>query len=241
METAVFLGVAALIFIITTRAISNARQIKAEESRRLGEFGFTEVKEPVDKLAERVSRLHRRERKNIQLVNVYRHNSPVGEIYIFGIRSGHPKSSSQKTAGVIAPGLDLPRFSLYPRIDLGGLIGKALNKLLQAIAGRDMSCIHLENNREFEEKYILFGRDIEAVRQTFSGDLQQRLLEKNYLFQMEASGDTFIFAGFDPKNHKLNRRLDRQYLKNAVDDARMFIRTFRKSIDIRETVCPDQS
>jgi hypothetical protein len=218
------------IFVLIVTAIRRTQTMKAEQNRLLREFGFVSLKRVEPTLEERVRSLVPQHQKSIRLVNIHQLDRNDGKVYIFDLYTGGKNSSTYKSIAIISQYLNLSRFSLYPKINLGGIIGKALNKMIKYIVSRNLREIILDNNPEFMNKYQLFGNDRDSVKEIYSGDLPRRLLEKADLFYIQAEGDTVLFSRFNPETRQYYHYLNRKSLQSIIDDARMLVRTLQQQV-----------
>jgi len=229
MEGIVFFVSVGVFILIIVSVVKKARAERAGEIRLLLEYGFFEIPRPEQAFIDLIAELHRRERGRIRIKDVFCRSRADSRIYLFTVMaSGSSNTAAPKTAAVVSPYLDLPRFFLCPKLNFGGLIGTALNKIIEKYAGQRLSQVSFDGEYDFDKKYLLFGEDESTVRRLFSDSLRRRLIEKHGLFQIEGVRDTFIFAEYDFKNYKSNRRLNREKLHVIIDDAGTLLRLFRE-------------
>jgi hypothetical protein len=231
MESLVFLVSVGAFILIIVSIFKKARAERAREIRLLLEYGFSGVPQPEQAIFDLVAERHHGERRQIRIKDVFCRSRADGRIYLFtAVTGGSSNTAGQKSVAVVSAYLDLPRFFLCPKLNFGGLIGKALNKLIEHYAGQKLSQVSFEAEPNFDKKYLLFGEDESAVRRLFSDSLRRRLIEKNCRFQIEGVRDMFIFAKYDFKSCKSNRRLDRERLQATIDDAGALLRLFKEVV-----------
>ncbi len=240
METIVTFGAGMMFLAVVISAVRKARRKQREEKRLFREFGFEEITQPPEDLLNMISGLRPRLNRKFRIANIYCLSRSDATLRIFDIFNSGNNSSSQKAITVTSDTVSLPRFSVYPRVNFGGFLGRFVNKLVVKIAGKDMIEIKPNRQERFLQKYLLLGKDEEAVSALFSGNLAMRILEKERLYHIEALGNMFMFSAFDPKTNRTYWRIERERLRHIIDDARMFVRIFQETVP-SETVPSQKS
>ena len=93
----------------------------------------------------------------------------------------------------VSRNLRLPRFSLIPKLEAGGKLGKAANRVLQWAADRQGLPVEPTGHEEFDRRYWVSAPDPEALRGFLMPERVEQLAStRNYA--LEAGGDAFAFS-----------------------------------------------
>jgi hypothetical protein len=226
------LGFATLVILLFVLAIvwTISRQKEASRSalNRALELGFEPVEEGDQTFLERLAELHKKfGHQEIEVRNLYGRRGPDYQLYLFDLwdTSGDSVDRIQEAGiAVVSPLLNLPRFSVFPKLEGDGLLSGFVNLVFNAVISRNMSVISFENYPPFGDRYYVAGEDENAIR-VFLTDHVQRRLSRDPFWHIEAGGDLFTFAKFDLDSvGKLRGEDD---LKERVREAMIIFDLFR--------------
>jgi hypothetical protein len=96
---------------------------------------------------------------------------------------------------VFSESLQLPRFSLIPRLVEKGRLNDIANRFLEMIIEKRSNRIDLDGNTHFEERYFLLGDDVPAIM-SFLDDYRLSRLSQSTYRHLEAEGDCFTYSRF---------------------------------------------
>lgn len=188
----IVIAVVALFALIVFAMIRANRRHTEKRAELAAAFGFTPVQHPGRDLLERIASLQPRRGVPLELRNVFSKVTADGTLYLFDLwnTSGDDDSVMQEKAfALVVPGLNLPRFSLFPRIEIPGKLAGLANRVIDWAVSQSGERISFEENPAFIEHYIITGEDETAVRQALNSALCNRLIQfDNIVFQV--GGDT---------------------------------------------------
>ena len=198
------LGFATLVILLFVLAfvwtISRQKEASRIALNRALSLGFEPLEEGDQALEERLAELHEKfGHQEIEVRNLYRRRGSDYQLYLFDLwdASGDSVDQIQENGiAVVSHLLNLPRFSVFPKLEGDGLLPGFVNLMFNAVISRNMSVIHLENYPPFDDRYYVAGEDEVAIR-TFLTDHMQRRLSRDSFWHIEAGGDLFTFAKFD--------------------------------------------
>lgn len=180
-------------------------------------------------LLRKVIRLHQRQaHQSIEFRNLFQKGEPDATFYLFDLQDNSGDSSDLTAEGVIAvlsPLLKLPRFSIFPKVDMQGKFAELANRFLTWAIARSATHIPFEANPHFERRYMVCGEDERAVRH-FLSDYHLSRLSRGEYWQIEAEGDLFTLSKVDFSSGMKNRETD---LRERLREARMLFDLFRES------------
>jgi hypothetical protein len=153
--------------------------------------------------------------QRLEASNLYRRQGLDYQLYLFdilAIGSDGPTPIQLGALAVQSPLLRLPRSSIVPKHEPGGLmglVGKLLHRSFGALISQKLSLISYETCPEFDKRYFIFGRDKEAVRKFLSDQVLRRLSRERY-WQIETESDLFTFT-----------KIEFNYLKKLKEDVNL--------------------
>jgi hypothetical protein len=218
------------IVFLMIRASRQALQKKNQQTQRLG---FSVLEEAPSNLEIRVEELYKSTpNQTISVKNVYHQKDFQGDIYLFDVVDTHGEDSDlgSEVFGVISQDLALPRFSMTTVPDfnrdslLGGLMEKLLDKVM-ALAEKyqGLQRVELPGRPEYEDNFIIFGRDPIAVQNLFSRISLSSFRKGSLPIQIGGSGD-FLTVDFSIAQAQGTERTD---LSSQYQHFRDIIRAFR--------------
>jgi hypothetical protein len=197
-------GIIGLFVFVLAWVIYSTRQQKAYRAELAQTLGFTPLEEPDPSILEKIVSVHPRYgTPRYSLKNVSRRSFPYGTIYLYDLLEAGGESVSMvenAAISIFAPGMDLPRFMTYPRLDMGGKLAGWANQLIEnLIEAQGFTELDLEKFPDFEKKYFLFAEDEVAINALFSTPLIE-LLVREVNISIAAGGNVISFSRPDFKN-----------------------------------------
>jgi hypothetical protein len=178
-------------------------------------LGLTQV-DPNEKLLRKISQLYRsNSREKYAMSNVAHQSLPDGELLLFDLEetSGSDNTTLETQAvAVIAPGLSLPEFNLFPKAHLSTIINQALEMIIPGKRPLDV----LQEYPALASRYVIRSPMPEAM----GGFLTPRIA--NYFVQTEmytlrAAGNLFIFSEIDPLTNMTDLEKMQTRIQHALD------------------------
>lgn len=224
----IVLGFLAVFALIVYMAINTSRSDRENKRRLAQALGFTPV-EPDQPLTEKIDRLYRigTRGKNFQLQQVFRRRLPDGDVYLLDVieQSGDDNSIfDQQAVAVVSSCLDLPAFTIYPKVDAEKYkLGTFANNIIRWASNFLGEPVDFPEYSEFDKKYIVSSPDPEPVRRYFDAILAQTLAQMN-MIHVHADGDAFVFS---PINTQL-KKLDQNILSERINQGLNLFRILQK-------------
>jgi hypothetical protein len=174
------------------------RKRGAEKQNAALEMGFQLIKEVDPNLTNRIVQFYRKTKgQNLRVRNVFERSENDATLYLFDLLDYSGESVSYVADGAIAvmsPSLNLPRFSIFPKLGDKSRITGWADALLEKMATREMEPIVLGTNPYFEKNYFLTGESEAEVREFLTGTILSHFSEQKF-WRIEAGGDLFTFSG----------------------------------------------
>ncbi len=192
------------------------RELKQSLGESLGLSQLTHI--PAELTGQIISMHQPGQSRRLALRNVYSGTLPQGKLYLFDLwesRSGYRGYAEQCAFAVISTGARLPRFSLFPRSRIPGKPGGPLRPIITWAMSPAETEIHLDPPG-FAERYLLTGKDENAVRAVMRPALLDYLLQSPPLL-LRANEQTFTVSAIDP--HNSQNRPDLATVRALYDQA----------------------
>jgi hypothetical protein len=183
---------AVLVYSIRSNAKARARKEEAAQAA-----GFTPLPSPPPEICARIIELHEKPgRTRFKLQNLSTKSFPDGEMYLFDLEETSGEDNTQLAAQdvlIVSQYLQMPRFSLVPRLEAGGKLGEVANRVLEWAATRQGKRIELTGHAEFDRRYWVTGPDREAIDRFLTPNRLEGFASTQY-YDLEAGGDAFAFS-----------------------------------------------
>jgi hypothetical protein len=214
------IGFVGLFVIVLVWAIYASSQQKAHRAELAQVLGFIPVEEPDLSILNKIASVHPHfGSPRYSLKNVSRRSFPYGTTYLYDLITSDSESSNlmeSAAVAIISPGINLPRFTTYPRLGMGSKLADWANQFIEdLIEAQGFTELDLENFPDFEKIYFLFGEDETAVKALFSTSLIAMLVRETNL-SISANGDIISVSRVDFKN-RLNP--DETAVRKLVDQS----------------------
>lgn len=217
-NTELLIILAILLFVIILLfAIRYSGKSRGEKTIQAQILGFEPLVEPPPQLMSRLEKLYHNEGKQtLELRNLYHRREFDRDLYLFDLVNTHNEDASmgREVFGVISRQLALPRFSLasLPPLDTQRMLGNLMDKMLDKLfdwAGKHQGFIRVEfpDQPEFDERFVVFGRDDYAIRNLLSGVNTSTLSRSKTPLQLAGSGD-FLTIDYSYTNSLNNQNSD---------------------------------
>jgi hypothetical protein len=194
-------GVLGLFAAVTVWMIRQVRKEK-EQKRQLAEsLGFHPLDQVPTQVSERIRSVRPGKHGRYELRHVAEHTIPDGDCYLFDLAStggDENRVVEEGTLAVISPGLDLPHFSIYPKVGLPGNFSSLANKALSWITSLSLPAIPMADFPELDRQYFVNSDFEPGLRQILTPDLIDFLIRTPGLV-IHASGDTLTVSRMDFK------------------------------------------
>ena len=216
----IFVGIVLLMF----RAVKKDRIQRTFQAQKLG---FVPVAEIPAELLNRVENLYKTERNpSLEIHNLYHRRELDRNLYLFDLIGTDDEDTTLgiEMFGVISKELALPRFSLTSipyfnrQSGFGALMDKMLDKVMDLAAkSQDLNRIEFPGDPRFDDHYIVFGRDENAVRTLISSVSWDYLTREKTPLLINGSGD-FLTVDYSISTTSENKEKSLEALYRATTD-----------------------
>jgi Ca2+/Na+ antiporter len=205
----IVVGFILLFGLIIFFSFRSHRVAQAHKEEVAYSAGFTPLLQPPQELSQRIIDLFENSgSRRFKLNNIWRKYFPDGEIYLFDLRETSGEDDSVLAdQGVlfVSRYLNLPRFALFPRLDLSGKMADIANRFLNWAYSQQGNQVDLRDHPAFNQRYVVIGDDGSAIREFLDPSLLDRLANTQY-YNLNASEDAFVFAISNFGNIRNNKR-----------------------------------
>jgi len=182
--------------------------------------GFQAVDNPDPSLlAPLISLYTKRESQKLSLRHMYQRRENDYLLYLYEVWTESDEGQDLQEEWGLAmasPYLNLPRFTLIPKIDSPGKFANLVNRLMEKVTVLDNVKVEFEDQQQFSRRYLVTGKDESAVRQLFSNRLLNRLQDTSYL-QVDGHQNFLTFSKYDLKRKRRDSKKDK--LSERLEEA----------------------
>ncbi|MBN1248129.1 MAG: hypothetical protein JXC32_10760 [Anaerolineae bacterium] len=221
--------VIAVVFVAVVVAVASQRRSEENREEALLRLGYEPVRPPPQELVDRILSLRRSGgHQKLELRQVFWRSIAGGEIYVFDLldTAGDETSSLVDTAlAVVSPALDLPRFTVIPRLALSGqangLLARLADKALAWAASRaGVEEITFDGDLEFNEAFITLTDEASAASTFLTDRRRTEILQMERRYVIDAEADTFVLSR-NPSEQQTERPLSERTFEQREDAERI--------------------
>ncbi len=205
----IVLGIIFIFGLLVYFAVQYGKK-RAEQRRQIVQsLGFTPVENSAS-LADRINEFYSWDKSSSRttLSDVFRKTIPDGEIYLFDLEDS---DSEKQVLAVLSPDLSLPKFRIFPRIDMDSAAGKLVNKALTWVISKIETPIEFSGVPEFHKQYMVSSSDPDSARRFLDANLLRQFAGMQQCV-IQAGGNMFIYSSYQtqtPLTHAaLSQRID---------------------------------
>jgi hypothetical protein len=214
------LALAALLVWI----VLHARQKSAERRAALRSLGFAPVPSSDAEVVSTIVDLCKRSRGDSYRVdNLLERRGSDHRLLLFDLHDTSGDNDHPGLLAVMSRRLDLPRFTLYPRLETEGRLAAVANAVLEKLVRHQGKTVAFPAHPSFDRRHFVSGGDEGAIRRFFGEDRLAALAEKQYLM-IEAGGDCFTVGRVYPRGRPSGSDLDD--VSQRVEEAEELLRLF---------------
>ena len=179
------LGIIGVFVLLVFLMFTSAKKENARKKELAWSLGFRPVEKPDQVLTEQIFALHRHtQNPRFSLKNVYVRNTPEGQVYLYDL-DDHSGDSTSVVANmgvaIVTPGRDLPRFNIFPRINLEGKLATFANRAMEWLVSGDMEKVVLDDYPDFDHRYLVTASDAFKVKEILNTDLMNLLMHQEMM------------------------------------------------------------
>jgi hypothetical protein len=201
MPTATYLLallVIAIVASVVLLMIRHDRRQRLKKRASAARAGFTPYETGASEFEREILTLHTAtSSQQLELENTFIRSEGEISYLLFDLIGTSDDVSVLQEGGlaVISARLDLPRFSIFPKLIEGGRLSEWGNRFLQALIQRRGGLVEVSHHPRFEERYFLLAADPAPVLRFLDSYRLSRLSSQAYQ-SIEAGGRTFTYSRF---------------------------------------------
>jgi hypothetical protein len=220
------LAVLALAAFLVYRIVLHVRQKSAERRAALRSLGFEPVPSSDGEVVSTIVDLCKRWRGDRYRVdNLLERRGSDHRLLLFDLHDTSADNDHPGLLAVISRRLDLPRFTLYPRLEMEGRLAAVTNAVLEKLVRHQGKTVAFPAHPSFDRRHFVSGGDEGEIRRFFDEDRLAALAEKQYLM-IEAGGDCFIAGRVYLRGRPSDSDLDD--VSQRVGEAEELLRLFSR-------------
>jgi hypothetical protein len=211
-----FMALFAILIILAMRR--EKRRIQ-EKTEILAGLGFELVNPPDPAFVDRVVQLRTRWGRNqysIRFCSVLKSWEYTAYVFDLWGRSGkNTRLAGENSMAFISSELQIPRFSLMPKMKIPGFLSGMLNSLTEKLLAQHGGRVEFPDVPSFEETFIVAGENHDAIRKLLSGPVMDFLTSRNP-YQIEADADMVVISA--PEFRRRPAAAGQGSLQNTVSE-----------------------
>ena len=203
-------GLALLLFYI----IKRIKQARREKELVFQQNGFYPVENLDPGLKDRIISVSKRSKEKLRIKDIYQRSSGYYDLYSMEIYTPNSDGDNNRIV-MVCHGLDLPRFAMIPQINIGGFLGSALNKVIQALLNKKgFKKVEFPGRPDIAEKFTLITEDENALRSKLPEHVWSSFATGNRMQSISGGKDIIVFHTLIDQNS-----IQKKPLKDRWDEA----------------------
>lgn len=221
-------GVALLVGWLVVGSRRRARRLRTELQARRQSMGLRQTGAVAPQTIERIRELFRTpEGEAPRILEVWERQLDGARLYLFetsGVPSGRPQATA--LAAVHSAELDMPRLSLLPLLEQGGMLADLANQAMRMAFQRAANPVDFPSPADFIHRYLVGGPDEKAVRRFLDEDRRVEL-GKTRSWHLEGNQDLFVLTlmPLDGQRRMAVARDEEPLIREAMVALRLLRRT----------------
>jgi hypothetical protein len=185
------LAVLALVAFVVFKVVQHVRQRREERRAALRSLGFEPVSATDPEVVARVVELCTRWKgDHYRVDNVLERKGSDHRVLLLDLHDVSGENHHPALLVVTSRRLDLPRFTLSPRIEMGGRLAAFANAILEKVVSHQGKKVSFPMHPSFERRHFVSGPNEDEIRRFFTDSRLAALAEKQHLL-IEAGEDVF--------------------------------------------------
>jgi hypothetical protein len=213
-----------LYFIITSE-----KKRLAKKSQLLQSMGFYPAGQPDEELVDKIQALYqRRSHQKKEVEKIHLRKEGEYKIFLYEIWDRGGKDNDLDDAwgmAIYSEYLNLPRFSLFPKVNMTGKMAALANFVIKKLVPKDEPILNFDQYETFSRRYMVIGYDQENIHKLFSERLINRLSDTEY-WHIEADGKLFTYSKLEFHSHK--KPDDAKQLNEKLQDLKRIFKLFNE-------------
>jgi hypothetical protein len=220
------LAIVGLVAFFIYTGVQHVKRKSEERRAALRSLGF-EPMAPADRgVLDAVVDLCRRFKGDSYRVdNVLQRKGSDHRLLLFDLHDNSGENHHPGLLAVMSRRLALPRFTLYPRLEMEGRLAAFANTLLEKVVGHQGRMVSFPHHPAFDRRYFVRAQDEDEIHRFLDAERLDALAPKQYLV-IEAGGDAFTVDRIRLSGRA--RGSDLADVAERVEEAEGLLRLFSK-------------
>jgi hypothetical protein len=177
-----------------------AEKRRKQQKNELRTFhGFHLVDSAEAAFIQRLISIHQKHpRQQLQIKDLAVRNESDFRLYTYDVldTGGNDSHLHEEWAlTIVSPHLNIPRFTLIPKIDMSGKLAKLANHFLEKFTPKDAHVIKFDHHEQFSRRYQVTGNEEDAIREIFTTGVLNQLSNTTFWF-IDGEDDLLTFSKF---------------------------------------------
>jgi hypothetical protein len=169
------------IILMVVVTIASGRKNSEQKRQTAAELGFTPLDPPPPDVVEQLIPLHQKGyHQNLEIRHLQQQRRADCALYLYDVWDvgGHDHDIEASSAvAFVATDLNLPRFSIVPKVQVVGWTGDMANKFIEKLVGLHSQVIKFDSHPHFENKFFVSGDSELEVRRYLGGPVMAALMQ----------------------------------------------------------------
>jgi hypothetical protein len=134
--------------------------------------------------------------EHFKLLHVFHKPLTDAHLYLFDLEQNASEESSmaaQQAIAILAPQAALPQFTIFPKSDVGGVLSRLANEMIQQLTRRYETPLTFPEHPDVARRYQITSREPKDAHAFLSHNLLSTLAQTRLLF-VRAYGEGFILT-----------------------------------------------
>jgi hypothetical protein len=223
-----------LFVLVVYGMISSEKKRLTRKKNAILALGFHPLENPDPALLKQLLSLYtKHEKQKLSLRNWYQRRESDYLLYLYEVwDEGSNDNHLHEEWGLAMSSLhlNLPRFSLIPKIDMPGKFAGLVNRFLEKLTVQGSLKIEFADHLPFSRRYMVTGQDELAVRKFFNPRLLNRLSDTSFLL-VDGDKNLLTFSKYDLEQGKRNGK--KEHLNSRLQEARSFFQLILEEVTAR--------
>ena len=230
--------VLAIVLFIAAAVIRLKAEVKRRRnsvSRIMESLGMNPIEDSDPELQQHWNRLRIETSRKPTIALAWKRDESFGQLYLLDLWMDDEKQRRRIVSGyalVVVNHLNMPRFSLFPKVQSTGIMGR-VTKHLQSYVFNRLGQISFVDAPEFDQYYAVTGNDETAIRQFLNTACLWELTRLKGRC-LEADGNMYIYSRSTPNTDSSSQ--EEAAIYNLIEEVKTIYRVFAQSAERCTTV-----
>jgi hypothetical protein len=189
----IVLAVGGLVAFLLYKGTMSAREAREERRRGLRALGFEPLASPPPQVAELILALHQHGKKREHKIEeMFERTGAADRLYLLDLKDQSIDGVRHGVIAVLSPRLQVPRITIFPRLEGEGRLAALANMLVKRLGQRHGGTLDFASHPRFARRHFVSGPDEASIRRFLTERRLDRLAQMSHM-AVEADGDLFTY------------------------------------------------